>query len=92
MTLEIILILIGLATVLFLACVYATILSDKHKVLIDFLLIEILRLEGINGNVMVEKLETGETWFCSLEEYEENKDEYRLVEGLPINDIEVLND
>ena len=79
MTLELAILLIGLVTVLFCSCVYTTILHDKQQGLIDFLMIEALRLEGVNGNVMVEDRETGDTWFCSKEYYEENKSRYELI-------------
>jgi len=92
MTLEIILILIGLATVLFLACLYSTILYDKNDGLLDFLLLEIIRLEEANGNVMVEDRVTGDTWFCSREIYEDNKNIYKLIENITMSDIKVESD
>ena len=79
--------LIGLATVLFLSCLYTTISHDKHHVLINFLMTEILRLEGLNGNVMVEDRVTGDSWFCTKGYYENNKSKYELISDCSLSDM-----
>lgn len=87
MTLTLSTFLIGLATVLFLSCLYTTISHDKHTGLIEFLMIEVLRLEGVNGNVMIEDRETGDTWFCSKEYYEKNRSKYELINDCQPSDM-----
>ena len=78
MTVELAALLIGLATVLFCSCVYATILHDKLKIFVDFITIELMRLEANAGNVLVTDRETGDTFFCDANEYLDNKSKYEL--------------
>jgi len=78
MTVELAALLIGLTTVLFCSCVYATILHDKLKIFVDFITIEMMRLEANAGNVLVTDRETGDTFFCDANEYLDNKSKYEL--------------
>lgn len=78
MTVELAALLIGLTTVLFCSCVYATILHDKLKIFVDFITIEMMRFEANAGNVLVTDRETGDTFFCDANEYLDNKSKYEL--------------
>lgn len=78
MTVELAVLLIGLATVLFCSCIYTTILHDKLKIFVDFITIEMMRLEANAGNVLVTDLETGDTFFCDANEYLDNKSKYEI--------------
>lgn len=86
MTVELSVLLIGLATVLLCSCIYTTILYDKRRVIMDFVMIEMMRLEANAGNVLVTNLETRDTFFCDANEYLENKSKYRLNNGFQIID------
>lgn len=88
MTVELAVLLIGLATVLFCSCIYTTILNDKLKIFVDFITIEMMRLEANAGNVLVTDLETGDTFFCDANEYLENKSKYKLDSGFNIVSVE----
>jgi len=89
MTVELAALLIGLTTVLFCSCVYATILHDKLKIFVDFITIEMMRLEANAGNVLVTDRETGDTFFCDANEYLDNKSKYELDSSfgiIPVDD------
>ena len=86
MTIDLTAFLIGLATVLFCACMFSMILQDKNKGLIEFLMIEMFKLEIICGNVLVTNKENGDTFFCTADEYLQNKNKFELSDGFEILD------
>ena len=80
MTINLTTFLIGMLTILFSTCLYSTILYDKKKAVTDFLLLEIFKIQTARGNVLVINKEDGGVLFCSLSEYEKNKDTFELSE------------
>ena len=87
MTVELAALLIGLTTVLFCSCIYTTILHDQRKTILDFMMIEMLRLEINAGNVLVTEISTGDTFFCDANEYYDNKSKYILSDGFQVLDV-----
>lgn len=76
--------IVGLITILLISCIYSNVLNDKTQVLIDFLMLEIIRLETMAGCVLVTEIETGNMYFLDKKEYLNSKSKYILDENFSV--------